>query len=87
MAESDDDVDQAFLFAERATTRKAITRKPLQLPISDTGWELVQTFALGVQHIMPVDMDPEPVIKGILADGFYMWDEGRLPEPSGRVSE
>lgn len=46
MAVSDDDVDQAFLFAERATTRKAITRKPLQLPISDTGWELVQTFAL-----------------------------------------
>ena len=82
MAEADE-VDQAFLFAERGSTRRAITRAPLQLPVSDAGWELIQTFALGVQHIMPIDMDPEPVIKGILADGFFVWDEGRLPEPSG----
>ena len=83
MAEWDDDAEQAFLFAERDSDRKAITRQPLQLPASEAGWELVQTFALGVQHIMPIDMDPEPVIKGILADGFYVWDEGRLSEPSG----
>ena len=82
-ARDDDAADRAFLFAERSSSRKAITRQPLQLPPSATEWELVHTFLLGVQHIMPIDMDPEPVIRGIVADGFYVWDEAMLPEPSG----
>ena len=77
-----DDADRALLFAEHGTNRKAITREPLQLPMSDAGWELVQTFLLGVHHIMPIDMEPEPVIRAIVADGYYVWDESRLPEPS-----
>ena len=78
-----DNADTALLFAERGTTRRAITREPLQLPPSEPGWELVQTFLLGVQHIMPIERDPEPVIRAIAADGYYLWDASLLPEPSG----
>jgi hypothetical protein len=78
----DDGAQQALLFQERGSGRKAITREPLQLPPSDLGWELVQTFSLGVQHVMPIDMDPEPVLRGISADGYYVWDTDALPQPS-----
>lgn len=60
----DDGAEQALLFQERGSGRKAITREPLQLPPSDLGWELVQSFTLGVQQVMPIDMDPEPVCEG-----------------------
>lgn len=77
-----DDVDLALLFQERGSSRKAITREPLELPPSDKGWQLVQTFALGVQHVMPVDLDPEPVLRSIFADGFFVWDSNAVPQPT-----
>lgn len=77
------EADQAFLFSEEGTSRKAITRDPIELPASEQGWRLVQTFTLGVQHIMPIDKEPEPVLRAIFADGFYVWDSAKLPEPSG----
>lgn len=83
IAASDEHADQAFLFEEKGTSRRAVTRAPLQLPPSDQGWELAQTFSLGVQHVMPIDLDPEPVLRAILADGFYVWSDASLPEPSG----
>ena len=73
-----DGAEQALLFQERGSDRKAITREPLQLPPSDLGWELVQSFTLGVQHVMPIDMEPEPVLRGISADGYYVWDTEHL---------
>jgi len=77
------DADQAFLFAETGTTRCAITRNPMKLPPSDKGWKLVQSFTLGVQHVVPINVEPEPVIRAIDADGYCVWDENRLPEPKG----
>jgi hypothetical protein len=81
MAEADE-TNQALLFKERGSTRQAITREPLQLPPSDNGWKLVQTFTLCVQHVMPIDKDPETVLRGISADGFYVWDTDALPQPT-----
>lgn len=78
-----DDADQALLFEEQGGGRKAITREPLELPPSDKGWVLVQSFALGVQHIMPIDIDPEPVLRALLADGYYVLDPTVLPQPTG----
>ena len=77
------EADQGFLFDEAGSSRRAITRNPMELPASDQGWRLVQTFALGVQHVMPVDKEPEPVLRAIFAEGFYVWDGAKLPEPSG----
>ena len=77
------DADQAFLFAENGTSRLAITRAPMELPESVAGWTLVQSFTLGVQHVMPIDKDPEPVIRAIFSKGFYVWDSAVLAEPVG----
>lgn len=77
------EADQAFLFAEAGTSRRAITRNPMELPASDQGWRLVKTFTLGVQHVMPIDKEPEPILRAIFADGYYVWDDARLAEPSG----
>lgn len=77
------DADQAFLFAENGTSRLSITRAPMELPASIAGWTLVQSFTLGVQHVMPIDKDPEPIIRAIFSEGFYVWDSAVLPEPAG----
>lgn len=77
------EADQAFLFDEAGSSRRAITRNPMELPASEQGWRLVNTFTLGVQHIMPIDKDPEPVLRAIFADGYYVWDDAILAEPSG----
>lgn len=77
------DADQGFLFAEAGTPRFAITRNPMELPPSDAGWRLVRSFPLGVQHVMPVDKDPEPVLRAISADGYYVWDSSGPSEPAG----
>ena len=78
----DAEADEALLFEERGGRRRAITRAPLELPQSDDGWQLVQTFTLGIQHVMPIDMDPEPVIRAIAADGYYVWETEALPQPN-----
>ncbi len=78
-----DETDQALLFEEQGGGRHAITREPLQLPPSEKGWVLVRTFTLGVQHILPIDLDPEPVLRALMADGFYVWDPADVPQPSG----
>lgn len=72
-----------LLFEEQGGGRRAITREPLELPPSTKGWVLVQSFALGVHHIMPIDMEPEPVLRALFADGYYVWDPNALAQPTG----
>jgi len=33
-------------------------------------------FRLGVREPMPASIEPEPVIRGIAADGYYVWRRG-----------
>ena len=39
----------------------------------EDGWRLLRGFALGVQEPVPASVDPEKVIAGIDARGFYIW--------------
>ena len=39
-------------------------------------WKLMTTFKLGVQEPVPAAIAPEPIIRGIRADGYYIWREG-----------
>jgi hypothetical protein len=41
------------------------------------GWTLREEFDLGVDEPMPVAIEPEPVIHGIRASGYYVWRQGR----------
>ena len=46
------------------------------LPSNSGGWQLEQAFALGVHEALPVAMNPEPIMRGIMANGYFMWREG-----------
>jgi hypothetical protein len=46
------------------------------------GWQYVEPFALGVHEAMPRALDPEPVLRGLRAVGYYIWREG-YRNPSG----
>lgn len=88
MAESETeraDTSVAFLFAENGGSRRAVTRDVagFNLPQANGGWTLKQSFLLAVDHVPPFDIEPEPVIRAIAADGFYCWDEQALPQPKG----
>jgi hypothetical protein len=67
----------AFLFRCGDSNLCAITLddtgKNLPKHECEDGWRLLQGFALGVQEPVPASIDPEKVIAGIDARGFYIW--------------
>ncbi len=36
-------------------------------------WEHVSEFELGVHEAVPAAMNPEPILRGIRAYGYYIW--------------
>ena len=40
------------------------------------GWMLRQEFQLGRQDPVPAAIGPEPILRGIIAKGFYIWRAG-----------
>ena len=41
------------------------------------GWLLRQEFQLGAEKPVPALIEPEPIIRGINAKGYYIWREGK----------
>ena len=41
------------------------------------GWLLRQEFQLGADKPVPAPIEPEPIIRGINAKGYYIWREGK----------
>jgi len=37
------------------------------------GWVLRSKFSLGVHEAVPAAIDPEPIIRAIAADGYFLW--------------
>jgi hypothetical protein len=73
-----DDQETAFLFeCEDDAELLAVTRsrQGSNLPRSQClgGWKLRAAFSLGVQHVVPVNIAPEPILRGLAADGYYIW--------------
>jgi len=85
LSSGDDDATRAYLFrAGDAPVRYGVTRNPLgsNLPSLDhaCAWVFDREFALGVREAMPVHIAPEPVLRGLQADGFFVWCEGSNPK-------
>jgi hypothetical protein len=40
------------------------------------GWRFKVAFRLGVHEPVPASIDPEPILRGIRARGYYVWREG-----------
>ena len=72
----DDDSRQAFLFKSASGEFLAVTlqSKGENIPNFDQqNWVLVTEFALGVHEAVPVDIQPEPILRGIKANGYFVW--------------
>jgi hypothetical protein len=58
----------------------AVSLEPLgsNIPLAPCfdGWRMREAFELGVHEAMPVAIDPEPVLQGIRARGYYVWRQG-----------
>jgi hypothetical protein len=49
----------------------------------EAGWQLQAEFPLGIREAIPAPMDPEPVIRGIKSNGYFVWRERPVHNPSG----
>ena len=47
------------------------------------GWFLREEFQLGVQYPIPAAIAPEPILRGIAAQGYYIWRAGSAARPKG----
>jgi hypothetical protein len=81
-----EDARPAFLFQCDGSDLLAVTleKNGRNLPRKegDGAWSLVAEFPLGVQEVMPANIDPEPILRGLRADGYFVWAEDHI-EPFG----
>ena len=71
-----DDARKAFLFVNSAHTLSAVTfdRKGRNLPHPRVcQWHFAREFQLGVQEVTPFGIDPEPILRGMAANGYFVW--------------
>jgi hypothetical protein len=47
------------------------------LPVCDGGWVLRTEFSLGVHEPVPAPIDPEPILRGIRSQGYFVWQARR----------
>ena len=75
----------AFLFKSPAGKYYAVSLRSsgdnLPPPLEGS-WTLLRQFQLGVQMPVPSNIDPEPILRGITADGYFIWEVER-GEPFG----
>jgi hypothetical protein len=72
------DIDTAYLFECRDDAEYlAVTRdrQGSNLPrfCCPCGWKLRTAFSLGVEHVVPVAIAPEPILRGLRDRGYYVW--------------
>ena len=80
----DDDAAPAYLFYSRADPAlHAATRDPtgdnLTTHGAPEGWVFDGVVALGVREALPLSIAPEPVLRGLLADGYFIWRDRANP--------
>jgi hypothetical protein len=82
----DIDATQAFLFECPQGRLLAVSRDEtgsnIPTNLASGGWRFKESFALGVREPLPFNADPEPILRGLRALGFYIWREGPR-NPSG----
>lgn len=81
----DDDATITFLFVSRSDPfTYAVSHDPqgANLPSDglESGWIRQAKFALGVREAMPVHVAPEPVLRGLEANGYFIWRDGSNPK-------
>jgi hypothetical protein len=84
MSKLPDDARQVFLFLNSEEGLFAITRNKngANLPLISGDWKFEKEMTLGVQEPLEAGIDPEPVIRGLRADGYFIWPVKNI-EPFG----
>ena len=81
-----DDARRAYLFqcGEGDLFAVSLDKGGANIPAGACGeaWHLRDEFPLGVQQAMPIGIAPEPVLRGIDADGYFLWRMGSIPGTS-----
>lgn len=81
----ENDTSRAFLFESADGAYLGVThdRAGANLP-RDGGkhWIMQTEFELGVHEPVPAAIDPEPILRGLMADGFFIWPVNRT-QPFG----
>ncbi len=77
---SEDDATPAFLFKSECGKFLAVSfrRDGENIPNDDQqNWILASEFPLGVHEAVPAEIDPEPILRGIKANGYFIWRANR----------
>lgn len=72
------DSRKAYLFAREGTYWLGVTLEPSGdlLPRDKGPWTMKQAFWLGVHEPLPFEADPEPILRGLEAWGYFAWRQG-----------
>lgn len=77
-----DDARAAFLFQCGDSDLFAVSLEEsganIPLDACSEGWQCRQTFQLGVREALPIAVSPEPVLRGMEADGYFIWRKGSI---------
>lgn len=73
--EEDEGGRRAYLFACGDLAAVSLEEDGANLPMKRQ-WTFLRPFTLGVRDVGPWGKNPEPIIRGLLSDGFYVWREG-----------
>jgi hypothetical protein len=84
LSAGEDDATTAFLFVSRRDPSiYAVSHDPQGTNLPSDGveitWQCKGKFALGVREAMPVHIAPEPVLRGMETQGYFIWREGSNP--------
>ena len=75
---ADDDPLDVHLFLCLENGHYAVSTDPsgANIPAAgcNSGWKYVKKFALGVREALPFPADPEPVVRGVRATGYHVYD-------------
>jgi hypothetical protein len=77
-----DDATMAYLFQCGESDLFAVSkdRTGANIPRARCaeGWLLRNKFRLGVREPVPASIQPEPILRGIAAEGYYIWRRGSM---------
>lgn len=77
-----DDASAAFLFQCGDGDLFAVSRDKtganIPLAACSEGWRYRDEFRLGVHEVMPIAVSPEPILRGVKANGYFIWRKGSI---------
>ena len=79
-ATSEDEITRVFMFESTDGKHLGFSNhsdgRTLPVGTNIGRWNFVSSFALAADRIVPANLPPEPILRGLLDVGFYVWRKG-----------